>query len=114
MIKKEENIPKALKGFPVPLLRQSAGKPSVSFTIMFLAFNACLLWLILSIFEGFGAIKIRPFDATGATLFLSPIFGLYWSRKWVDSKGNVTKTIEESSEEIIVVSEEKVKSDSEA
>jgi len=90
---------KKLTGIPVPMLRQSDGKPSASFTIMFLAFNACLLWLVLSIFEGFGTLKIRPFDASGATLFLSPIFGLYWSRKWTDSKGTVTDVVAEPSQE---------------
>lgn len=110
-IMKEELKP--LKGLPVPLLRQSDGKPSASFTMAFLAFNACLLWLLLSIFEGIGPLKVRAFDASGATLFLTPILGLYFSRRYTDSKGNLIKTIEESPDEITIESEEKIKSDSE-
>lgn len=91
----QKDIIKPLKGIPVPLFRQSDGKPSASFTVMFLASNVCLLWLLLSIVENIGPLKIRAFDFSGVTLFLSPIFGLYFSRRWTDSKGTTVQTIED-------------------
>ena len=75
-----------LKGFPVPLLKQSNGKPSASFTMVFLAFNVCLLWLFLSIVEGIGPIKPRAFDAGQAMAFLSPLLALYFGRRFSDTK----------------------------
>ena len=92
-IMKEELKP--LKGFPVPLLRKSDGKPSASFTMAFLAFNVCLLWLLLSIFEGIGPLKVRAFDASGVTLFLTPILGLYFSRRFSDHKENAVEKKEQ-------------------
>ena len=85
-VEKKEDI-KPLKGIPVPLLRQSNGKPSASFTIMFFTFNVCLLWLLLSIVEGFAQIKIRQFDFSGVSLLLGLVFGLYFSRRLTDAKG---------------------------
>jgi len=94
-VKDLEKTLKPLKGIPVPLLRQSDGKPSASFTVMFLAFNVIMLWLTLSIFEGIGPLKIRAFDFSGATLLLSSVFGLYFGRRWTDSKGNTEEIKEE-------------------
>lgn len=83
---KRQEKKKELKniGLPVVLLKQSDGKPSASFTMVFLAFNVCLLWLLLSIFEGIGPIKPRAFDAGQAMAFLSPLLALYFSRRFTD------------------------------
>lgn len=81
-----------LKGIPVPLLRQSDRKPSASFTVMFVTFNITMLWFLLSIFEGFGSVKIRPFDFSGASMLLGIVFSLYFSRRYTDQKGNILKT----------------------
>lgn len=88
---------KEIKTFaiPVPLLKQSDGKPSASFTMVFLAFNACLFWLTLSIIEGIGPVKVRAFDAGQAMTFLTPLLGLYFGRRFTDSK---TQTSGESDE----------------
>lgn len=81
--------PKALKGIPVPLLRQSNGKPSASFTMAFLGFNTVLLWLFLSIVEGIGPVKVRAFDSGQAMAFLVPVLTLYFGNKFVqDKKGS--------------------------
>jgi hypothetical protein len=76
------------EGFNVPLLKQSNGEKSASFTMAFLGFNVVLLWLFLSIVEGIGPLKVRAFDAGQAMSFLSPILILYFSRRATDSKGN--------------------------
>ena len=73
---------------PVVLLKQSDGKPSASFTMVFLAFNVCLLWLFLSIIEGVGPLKVRAFDAGQAMTFLTPLLGLYFSRRYTDKPKN--------------------------
>jgi hypothetical protein len=73
---------------PVLLLRQSDGKPSASFTMVFLAFNVCLLWLFLSIVEGLGPVKVRSFDSGQAMAFLTPLLGLYFGRRFTDSKNS--------------------------
>jgi hypothetical protein len=71
---------------PVPLLKQSDGKPSASFTMVFLTFNVSLLWFFLSIIEGIGPLKVRPFDAGQAMTFLTPLLGLYFGRRFTDLK----------------------------
>lgn len=80
---------------PVLFLRQSDGKPSASFTIMFLTFNAILIWLLLSIFEGIGQIKVRAFDAGQAMTLFTPLAALYFGRRYTDGvkiiSNNITK-----------------------
>ncbi len=82
--KKEEGF-----GIKFPLLKQSDGKPSVSFTMLIICFSIVMIWLLLSIFEGFGSVKIRQFDFPGVTLFLSSFFGLYFGRRWTDLKKEI-------------------------
>lgn len=88
---------------PVLWLKQSDGKPSASLTMVFLAFNVCLLWLFLSIVEGLGPIKVRAFDAGQAMTFLTPLLGLYFGRRFTDSKN------QPSSEPIEPVEKEETK-----
>lgn len=61
------------------LLKDSDGKPSVSFTMVFTTFCVCLLWLTVSIIN---IQHIRAFDVTTATGFLSPLLALYFGRRW--------------------------------
>ena len=84
MDEKKEKIKEP--GIQVPLLKQSNGKPSASFTMVFLAFNAVLLWLTLSIVEGVGPVKVRAFDSGQAMAFLIPLLSLYFGRRFTDSK----------------------------
>jgi len=76
----------------IPLLKQSDGRPSASFTMMIISFVVITLWLIASIFEELWGIKIRPFDAASATAYFSPLMLLYFGRRWSDSKEPSTTT----------------------
>lgn len=66
-------------------LKDSEGKKSASFTMMYATFLVCLLWLLVSIVN---VPHIRPFDVASATGFLSPLLALYFSRKWTQTKQN--------------------------
>jgi len=82
----------------VPLLRQSDGKPSVSFTMLFICFNIIMLWLLLSIFEiNVGPVKIRAFDWVSATSLISVFAANYFGRKFTDAymaiKTGVTQAV---------------------
>ena len=67
------------------LLKNSEGKPSLSFTMVYTSFLACLVWFLLSIFK---IEHVKDFDVTTASGFLSPMMALYFSRRWTDSRTN--------------------------
>lgn len=72
--------------FRVPLLKQSDGKVSVSFTMLFICFNIVMLWLLLSIFEiNTSVVKIRAFDWVSATSLISVFAANYFGRKFTDA-----------------------------
>lgn len=96
---KQQDKPKPLTGFPVPLLRQSDGKPSASFTMVFLGFNVVLFWLFLSIFKGFGPIEVRAFDAGQAMTFLTPLLGLYFGRKFTDQQKELASSTKQTQQQ---------------
>jgi hypothetical protein len=73
----------------VPLLKQSDGKPSASFTMVFVTFNVVILWFLLSMFESLGPLKVRAFDAGQAMTVFGPLISLYWGRRYTDSKTQV-------------------------
>jgi len=87
------------KGVMVPILRQSDGKPSASFTMVFLGFNVVLLWLFLSIIEGIGPVKVRAFDAGQAMTFFTPLLGLYFGRRFSDSKNQPSQDSSEPAQQ---------------
>lgn len=62
-------------------LKNAQGKPSSSFTMMFIAFGVVTLWLFLSIAEHLGPLHIRAFSGAEAMAYLTPILALYWGRK---------------------------------
>ena len=62
-------------------LKNAEGKPSSSFTMMFMAFGVVTLWLFLSIAEHIGPLHIRAFSGAEAMAYLTPILMLYWGRK---------------------------------
>ena len=47
------------------LLKNSEGKPSLSFTMVYTSFLACLLWFLLSIFK---IQHVKDFDVTRTTV----------------------------------------------
>ncbi len=68
------------------MLKNSAGQPSASFTMMVIGFVSVTLWLLLSIVDHLGPIHIRPFDGGGAMAYCSPLMMLYFGRRWTDAK----------------------------
>jgi hypothetical protein len=67
------------------LLKNSDGKPSLSFTMVYTAFLVSLIWFALSIFE----IKhVKSFDVGIVTGFLTPLMALYFGRRWNDGKSS--------------------------
>ena len=70
----------------VPLLKQSDGRPSASFTMMVIAFIVVTLWLAVSIVEEAWGFHIRQFSGAEAMSYFTPIATLYFSRRWTDSK----------------------------
>lgn len=76
----------------VPLLKGSDGKESVSFTMLIISFAVITFWLIVSIVENIAGIHIRPFDATTAMAYFTPMAMLYFSRKtWTGAAVDVIK-----------------------
>ena len=71
------------------LLKNSEGKPSVSYTMVYTAFAVSLLWYLVSIIN---VPHIRAFDVTTASGFLSPLLALYFGRKWSDSRSSSNPT----------------------
>lgn len=66
----------------LPMLKNSNDKESASFTMMFLAFNVILLWLVLYIScPLFGITTIPAFDGASAMAFLVPLAALYFKRR---------------------------------
>lgn len=68
----------------VPLLKQSDGRPSASFTMMMIAFAVVTLWLLISIVEVAFGFQIREFSGAEAMSYFTPIATLYFSRRWTD------------------------------
>ncbi len=74
----------------VPLLKQSDGRPSVSFSMMLVSFTVVTLWLTASIVEQAWGLQIREFSAAEAMAYFTPIATLYFSRRWTDRKPPTT------------------------
>jgi len=68
----------------VPFFKNSDGKKSASFTMVAIAFAVVTLWLLLSIAQKLGSVEIRPFAASDAMAYLSPILLLYFGRRKQD------------------------------
>lgn len=80
------------------LLTNSAGTKSASYTMMIIAFTVVTLWLLVSIVAKVGNIEIRPFSASEAMSYLTPILALYWGRRWSEDKTNSEKSVEENTD----------------
>lgn len=65
----------------VPMLTDESGKPSFTFTMVVLSFLACFAWLVFWLVGTALEIPVPAFDATEATVFLSPVFALYFGRR---------------------------------
>ena len=76
-----------------PLFKDADGKPSLSFTMAYLAFLACLIWLSISIAN---LPHIRAFDVTAAAGFLTPLLTLYFGRRWTNANAPAGRGDEQS------------------
>lgn len=76
----------------VPLLKQSDGRPSASFTMMVIAFTVVTLWLLISIVEEAFGLQIREFSGAEAMSYFTPIATLYFSRRWTDRSSGTDVT----------------------
>ena len=83
----------------VPLLKQSDGRPSASFTMMVIAFTVVTLWLLVSIVEEAFGIQIREFSGSEAMSYFTPIATLYFSRRWTDRNNATAETTSEEKAE---------------
>jgi hypothetical protein len=79
------------------LLKDTDGKKSISFTMVFYGFLAVTLWLVLSMTEELSGLKIRQFSGSESMAYLAPIFAIYFGRK--HQVGQVTSNSTSSSEE---------------
>lgn len=65
------------------LLKTSAGKPSLSYTMVYTSFVVSLVWFALSVFK---IPHVKDFDVTIVTGFLTPLMALYFGRRWNESR----------------------------
>ena len=67
-------------------INDTNGNPSMSATFATISFFVTTGIYILSMFEKIGPVTIRSFDAGAASSYLIPSLGLYFGRRWTDSK----------------------------
>jgi hypothetical protein len=67
-------------------IKDSRGYGSVTVTMVFVAFWITTLAYILSLFEKFGPVQVRPFDVAACSAYFIPILTLYFGRKFTDLK----------------------------
>ncbi len=79
----------------IPLLKQSNGKKSASFTMMVIGFIVITLWLFISIVETAWGLTFRAFSATDAMAYFSPLLALYFGRRWTDKGSDAAAEDEE-------------------
>lgn len=70
-------------------LRDSAGFPSVSVTMLTVSFWVTTVLFIVSHFEKIGPFSFRPFDVGAAGCYFGAILGLYFGRRYTDAKFGV-------------------------
>jgi hypothetical protein len=66
-------------------IRDTRGYPSLSVTLVVVAFTVTTLAYVLSIVEKIGPLQIRAFDVQACGVYLVPILCHYWARKQTDS-----------------------------
>jgi hypothetical protein len=70
----------------LPVLKNTDGKPSATFTMMVVGFTVVTLWLLLSIVEKIGGFQIRQFSGSESMLYLTPLLATYYGRRQQDLK----------------------------
>ena len=77
-------------------LKNTAGAPSASFTMMIIGFIVVTLWLFVSIVAKIGHLEIIPFSGSEAMNYFSPFALLYFGRRWKDGKGSENSDTDEN------------------
>lgn len=67
-------------------INDTNGNPSMSATFATISFFVTTIVYILSIFQKIGSVEIKTFDPAAAGSYLIPSLGLYFGRRWTDSK----------------------------
>lgn len=70
------------------LLKNSDGKPSLSFTMVYTSFVVSLVWFGLAVFK---IPHVKDFDVTTVSGFLTPLMALYFGRRWNDSRSSASE-----------------------
>lgn len=70
-------------------LKDSAGFPSVSVTMLTVSFWVTTILFIVSHFEKLGPFSFRPFDVGAAGAYFGAILALYFGRRYTDAKYKV-------------------------
>lgn len=74
-------------------VRDAQGFPSVTVTLVTVAFWVTAIAYVLSIFQKIGPVEIRQFDVAACGVFLTPLLGLYFGRKFTDRKYSSDQTV---------------------
>jgi hypothetical protein len=69
-------------------IKDSRGFKSITVTLVFVSFWVTTFAYLVSLVDSIGDIKFREFDVGAVSAYLIPILGLYFGRKWTDSKTN--------------------------
>jgi len=67
-------------------LKDSAGHPSITVTMMTVSFWITAIVYVASIFQKIGPFEIREFNVGATSSFFIPILTLYFGRRWTESK----------------------------
>lgn len=67
-------------------IRDTKGFPSISVTLLMVAFTVTTLAYIGSVFASIGPVTFRSFDVSACATYFVPIMAHYWGRKYTDSK----------------------------
>lgn len=67
-------------------IKDSKGYKSITVTLVFVSFWVTTFAYLVSLVDSIGDIKFREFDVGAVSAYLIPILGLYFGRKWTDSK----------------------------
>jgi hypothetical protein len=72
-------------------MRDAAGYPSVSVTMLTVSFWVTTVLFILSHVERIGPVALRQFDVGAAGAYFGAILALYFGRRYTDAKYHVNR-----------------------
>lgn len=73
------------------MLANSAGKDSASFTMMFIAFNISMVWLLLWVLSGLLPFTVPEFDGASIMAVITPLATLYFASNRKKNKNEETE-----------------------